>query len=131
MDPVFKHPVEQIVLYRSGLLGVAQCNIVPWLIKKQWLRPHDGIEWGYSGSGSTLLAQSILAYVGYYDDSQSPIRVKEYEGRAFVFTLRGITTTFRDQVLAAVPKEGGQLAFVDIQQWIRVYRTKITVLYGR
>ncbi len=70
-----------------------------------------GFEWGYDGSGPSELARAILDLVG----------------RETLFTrldeLRrpGCYRKFKHDVVARQPREGFELPFIDVMEWIREY----------
>jgi len=76
-----------------------------------------GYEWGYFGSGPADLALNILQFAleqaGYKGKT-----VPCYRGECFATAFQ-LHHEFKVEVIAAIPRKGGQIRIEDVQDWLR------------
>lgn len=81
-----------------------------------WHSP-TGFEWGYAGSGPADFALNILhtyfCHRRFVGESSNL-----YRGQAFTEVCL-LHQHFKSQIVAALPTEGGTIAWTTVQQWVR------------
>lgn len=72
-----------------------------------------GFDWGYNGSGPADLALSIL-----HDHLGEPATKKIYKGKVGA-TAMYLHQAFKQDIIAAIPPNGGTIAQSDIDAWLK------------